>query len=96
MIFNLLFSQQEDPYLQNTAAISMHRFEDSTEDTGIAANEGNLGHRKRLAKLWEELASARPRLCQPHLPLLPPVLHLCFERSHYCSGILPVNLKMKG
>lgn len=31
--------------------VNMHESKDSTENLGIKANDGNLAHRKRLAKL---------------------------------------------
>lgn len=65
----------------------MHESKDSTENIGIEVDTGDLVHEKRLAKLWEELTSARPssycgKSMPPQSPLPPPTLNFSIEHSH--------------
>lgn len=51
MASDLFFNQKESHTWKIFGPVNMHESKDSTENISIEASNGNLAHRRRLAKL---------------------------------------------
>lgn len=49
-----IFQQNGEPTCKIFGPGSMCESKDSVENPGLEANNGNVAHRRRLAKLWEK------------------------------------------